>query len=68
MFIDDMLAHVPACKGWMQLDTDGSPRPYTKAAKINGGFEIQVPLFINQGDTIKIDTRTGEYADRVLKK
>ncbi len=40
----------------------------TKPAKIAGGYTLQVPLFVNQGDTIKIDTRTGEYADRVLKK
>jgi elongation factor P len=55
------------------LDTEPGARGNTatnvlKPAKINGGFEIQVPLFVNQGDTIKIDTRTGEYADRVLKK
>ena len=37
----------------------------TKPAKIEGGYELQVPLFINQGDVIKIDTRTGEYSDRV---
>ena len=37
-----------------------------KPAKIAGGYELQVPLFVNQGDTIKIDTRTGEYVDRVL--
>jgi elongation factor P len=37
----------------------------TKPAKIAGGYEIQVPLFINQGDVIKIDTRTGGYGDRV---
>jgi len=36
-----------------------------KSAKIEGGYEIQVPLFINQGDTVKIDTRTGGYSDRV---
>lgn len=36
-----------------------------KPAKIEGGYELQVPLFINQGDIIKIDTRTGGYADRV---
>jgi len=36
-----------------------------KPAKIEGGYEIQVPLFINQGDVIKIDTRTGMYSDRV---
>ena len=38
-----------------------------KPATIEGGYEIQVPLFINQGDVVKIDTRTGEYADRVRK-
>jgi len=36
-----------------------------KPAKIEGGYEFQVPLFINKGDIIKIDTRTGEYIDRV---
>lgn len=36
-----------------------------KPAKIAGGYEIQVPLFINQGDVVKIDTRTGGYSDRV---
>ena len=55
------------------LTTDPGARGNTatnvlKPAKINGGFEIQVPLFINQGDIIKIDTRTGEYSDRVSKK
>lgn len=39
-----------------------------KPAKIEGGYEIQVPLFVNQGDLVKIDTRTGTYADRVSKK
>ncbi len=39
----------------------------TKPARIDNGYEIQVPLFINQGDIVKIDTRTGEYAERVSK-
>jgi len=38
-----------------------------KPAKIEGGYELPVPLFINEGDLIKIDTRTGEYADRAAK-
>ncbi len=38
-----------------------------KPAKLDNGFEIQVPLFINQGDIVKIDTRTGAYAERVSK-
>lgn len=36
-----------------------------KPATVEGGFEVQVPLFINQSDVVKIDTRTGEYVDRV---
>jgi len=38
-----------------------------KPAKIDNGYEIQVPLFINEGDLIKIDTRTGLYSERVNK-
>lgn len=38
-----------------------------KSAKIDNGYEFQVPLFINEGDTIKIDTRTGQYVERVSK-
>jgi elongation factor P len=39
-----------------------------KPAKIAGGYEIQVPLFVNQGDIVRIDTRTGTYADRVMRR
>jgi elongation factor P len=39
----------------------------TKPARIENGYEIQVPLFVNLGDTVRIDTRTGQYADRVSK-
>ncbi|MBM4142755.1 MAG: elongation factor P [Lentisphaerae bacterium] len=35
-----------------------------KPAKIEGGYEIQVPLFINTGDVAVIDTRTGAYVQR----
>ena len=35
-----------------------------KAAKLETGFTIQVPLFINEGDVIKVDTRTGAYLER----
>ena len=38
-----------------------------KPAKLDNGSEIMVPLFINEGDTVKVDTRTGEYAERVSK-
>ena len=40
----------------------------TKAAKIDTGYEIRVPLFINEGDLVRIDTRTGAYSERVTKK
>ena len=39
----------------------------TKPAKIETGAEIRVPLFINLGDFVKIDTRTGDYNERVKK-
>ena len=39
-----------------------------KAATVDGGYEIQVPLFVEQGDIVRIDTRTGEYVDRAPKK
>jgi elongation factor P len=37
----------------------------TKPAEIESGATIQVPLFIDAGDAIKVDTRTGEYIERV---
>ena len=36
----------------------------TKPAIVESGAEIKVPLFINEGDRITIDTRTGEYLAR----
>jgi elongation factor P len=37
----------------------------TKAAKLETGVTIQVPLFINKGDIIKVHTRTGGYLEKV---
>ena len=37
----------------------------SKPAKLETGITIQVPLFINEGDIIKVDTRTGVYLERV---
>jgi len=48
----------PAVKG----DTSGK---VMKPAKLASDFEVQVPLFVNTGDKIEIDTRTGEYRRRV---
>ncbi len=37
----------------------------TKPAKTETGLVVQVPLFVNQGETIRVDTRTGGYLERV---
>ena len=37
----------------------------TKPAKLETGVEIRVPLFINEGETIEVDTRDGSYVNRV---
>lgn len=47
----------PAVRG----DTSGK---VLKPAKLNTGFEVQVPLFCSTGDRIEVDTRTGEYRSR----
>ena len=36
----------------------------TKPATLETGAEIRVPLFIEEGDKVRIDTRTGEYMER----
>jgi elongation factor P len=48
----------PAVKG----DTS---RKVMKPAKISSGMELPVPLFVEIGNKIEIDTRTGEYKNRV---
>ncbi|MFH1459581.1 MAG: elongation factor P [Candidatus Omnitrophota bacterium] len=59
IFIESKIEHTePGIKG----DT---ARNSFKPATIETGAIIQVPLFINNGDRIKIDTRTGEYVERV---
>ena len=37
----------------------------TKPAVVETGATVMVPLFVEQGDVLKIDTRTGEYLSRV---
>lgn len=37
----------------------------SKPAKLETGITVQVPLFINEGDVLKVDTRTGAYIERV---
>ncbi len=59
MFVElEVTATEPGVKG----DTaTGASKPAT----LETGAEIKVPLFINEGDILKIDTRTGEYLERV---
>ena len=40
----------------------------SKPATISGGAVVQVPLFINEGELIRVDTRTGEYLERAKSK
>ena len=37
----------------------------TKPATLETGMVVQVPLFLNEGDVVKVDTRTGDYLGRV---
>lgn len=39
----------------------------TKPAKIESGAVVQVPLFVNESDIIKVDTRSGTYIERVVQ-
>ena len=39
-------------------------QPGSKAATLETGYVIQVPLFIEEGEMIRVDTRTGEYMSR----
>jgi elongation factor P len=47
---------------WAKGDTAAGS---TKPATLETGHVVQVPPFVNQGETIRIDTRTGEYVERV---
>jgi elongation factor P len=37
----------------------------TKPATLESGVTVQVPLFVNEGDRVRVDTRSGEYVARV---
>ena len=60
-FVEYRIIHTePGIKG----DTAKSG---TKPATIDSGAQINVPLFVDSGDLIKVDTRTGGYVERVNK-
>jgi len=56
----DVVESEPGVRG----DSSGN---VTKPAKLETGAEVAVPLFIKVGDTLKIDTRTHAYVERVAK-
>lgn len=58
MIVREVVYTEPAVKG----DTSGK---VMKPAKLSTGHEIAVPAFVDTGDKIEIDTRTGEYRNRV---
>lgn len=47
---------------WAKGDTSGTD---TKPVTVETGYELQVPPFVEEGEKIQIDTRTGEYVTRV---
>jgi elongation factor P len=53
---------ITECEPGVQGD---SSKAGTKPAVLETGLNIRVPLFVNNGETIKVDTRTGEYVERV---
>jgi elongation factor P len=48
----------PAVKGDTKTNT-------MKQATLETGYQTQVPLFVGEGERVKIDTRSGEYIERV---
>ncbi|MCI5163437.1 MAG: elongation factor P, partial [Candidatus Electrothrix sp. AX5] len=46
---------------WVKGDTSGTD---TKPVTVETGFQLQVPPFVNEGDKIQIDTRSGDYMTR----
>jgi len=56
----EITASEPGVRG----DTSGN---VTKPATVETGAEVHVPLFIRVGDTVKIDTRTHQYVERINK-
>lgn len=42
--------------------------PQNKAAVLETGYTIEVPVFVKEGDVIKVDTRSGNYVERVTGK
>jgi elongation factor P len=52
---------ITKCDPWVQGDRASGG---TKPATLETGVTVQVPLFVNEGDSVKVDTRTGAYIER----
>ena len=52
---------ITECEPGVRGDTTNNANKY---ATLETGAVVKVPLFVNQGDTIRVDTRTGEYLER----
>lgn len=57
-----VVLRVNECDPGMRGDTVAGA---TKPAKLETGVTVQVPLFVNEGDSVKVDTRTGGYIERM---
>ncbi|MGI6315972.1 MAG: elongation factor P [Christensenellales bacterium] len=56
-----VVLQITECEPGVRGDTATSA---TKPAILETGYKINVPLFVNQGESVRIDTRTGEYMER----
>ncbi len=58
---NNVVLEVTRCDPAVRGDTVGGA---TKTATLSTGYNCQVPMFVNEGDKLKIDTRTGQYLER----
>lgn len=70
-FCDEELISVELASSVILVVTETEPgvrgdtaKSGTKPAKTETGATIKVPLFVNQGDSVRVDTRTGQYLER----
>jgi elongation factor P len=72
LFVDDLPAgvQVPSAVEMAVTDTqpgvkgDTASGGGTKPATLESGVQVEVPLFVNEGDRVRVDTRSGEYVSR----
>lgn len=57
-----VLLEVKEAEPWLKGDTTSGA---TKPVVLETGLRLQVPLFVEEGDTVKVDTRSNEYIERV---